>query len=107
MHNQSTKLLTVGGVALGGGSGVKIQSMTTTKTADVEKTVAQILALEKAGCEIVRVAIADYLRKTHGAEADPDLLYLTVGAAAALTISLSAVLPPPLSRTSTMTPSRP
>ena len=59
MHNQSTKLLTVGGVALGGGSGVKIQSMTTTKTADVEKTVAQILALEKAGCEIVRVAIAD------------------------------------------------
>lgn len=59
MHNQSTKLLTVGGVALGGGSGVKIQSMTTTKTAEVEKTVSQILALERAGCEIVRVAIAD------------------------------------------------
>ena len=59
MHNQSTKLLTVGGVALGGGTGVKIQSMTTTKTAEVEKTVSQILALERAGCEIVRVAIAD------------------------------------------------
>lgn len=59
MHNQSTKLLTVGGVALGGGSGVKIQSMTTTKTAEVDKTVSQILALERAGCEIVRVAIAD------------------------------------------------
>ena len=59
MHNQSTKLLKVGGVTLGGGSGVKIQSMTTTKTADVEKTVAQIRALEKAGCEIIRVAIAD------------------------------------------------
>ena len=59
MHNQKTKLLTVGGVALGGGSGVKIQSMTTTKTADVEKTVAQISALEKAGCEIIRVAVSD------------------------------------------------
>ena len=59
MHNQSTKLLTVGGVALGGGTGVKIQSMTTTKTAEVDKTVSQILALERAGCEIVRVAIAD------------------------------------------------
>ena len=59
MHNQSTKLLNVGGVSIGGGSGVKIQSMTTTKTADVEKTVAQISALERAGCEIIRVAIAD------------------------------------------------
>ena len=58
MHNQKTKLLSVGGVALGGGSGVKIQSMTTTKTADLEKTVSQIHALEKAGCEIVRVAIS-------------------------------------------------
>ncbi len=54
-----TKKVSVGGVALGGGERVKIQSMTTTKTADVEKTVAQILALEKAGCEIVRVAVAD------------------------------------------------
>ena len=59
MHNQKTKLLSVGGVALGGGSGVKIQSMTTTKTADVEKTAAQISALEKAGCEIIRVAVSD------------------------------------------------
>ena len=59
MHNQKTKLLSVGGVALGGGSGVKIQSMTTTKTSDVERTVAQITALEKAGCEIIRVAVAD------------------------------------------------
>ena len=59
IHNQTTKRLSVGGVALGGGARVKIQSMTTTKTADVEKTVAQILALEKAGCEIVRGAVAD------------------------------------------------
>ncbi len=54
-----TRGLFVGGVALGGGARVKIQSMTTTKTADVEKTVAQIAALEKAGCEIIRGAVAD------------------------------------------------
>ncbi|MBQ7913236.1 MAG: flavodoxin-dependent (E)-4-hydroxy-3-methylbut-2-enyl-diphosphate synthase [Clostridia bacterium] len=56
---RESKRISVGGVLLGGGERVKIQSMTTTKTADVERTVAQILALEKAGCEIVRVAISD------------------------------------------------
>ena len=56
---RESKKINVGGVWLGGGERVKIQSMTTTKTSDVEKTVAQILALEKAGCEIVRVAISD------------------------------------------------
>lgn len=54
-----TRGVDVGGVLLGGGSKVKIQSMTTTKTSDVESTLAQISALEKAGCEIVRVAVAD------------------------------------------------
>ncbi len=57
--NDKTKRLTIGGVMLGGGSGVKIQSMTTTKTSDIERTAAQIGALVEAGCEIVRVAIAD------------------------------------------------
>ena len=56
---KTTKKILVGNVAVGGGERVKIQSMTTTKTADVEKTVAQITALENAGCEIVRVAVAD------------------------------------------------
>ena len=56
---QTTKKVCVGNVALGGGEPIRIQSMTTTKTADVEKTVAQIVALEKAGCEIVRVAVSD------------------------------------------------
>ncbi len=56
---RESKKISVGGVRLGGGESVKIQSMTTTKTADVEKTVEQIRALERAGCEIVRVAIAD------------------------------------------------
>ncbi len=49
----------VGNVKIGGGERVKIQSMTTTKTADVESTLLQISALETAGCEIVRVAVAD------------------------------------------------
>ena len=56
---KTTKRVVIGSVPIGGGERVKIQSMTTTKTADVEKTLAQISALEHAGCEIVRVAIAD------------------------------------------------
>ncbi|MBR2442631.1 MAG: flavodoxin-dependent (E)-4-hydroxy-3-methylbut-2-enyl-diphosphate synthase [Clostridia bacterium] len=59
MKNKTTKTVSVGGVLLGGGERVKIQSMTTTKTADIEKTAAQISALEQAGCEIVRAAVAD------------------------------------------------
>ena len=49
MDVKKTKLLSVGGLQLGGGTKVKIQSMTTTKTSDVEKTVAQINGLKKAG----------------------------------------------------------
>ena len=56
---KKTKSVLVGGVQVGGGTSVKIQSMTTTKTSDVEKTVLQIHALENAGCEIVRVAVSD------------------------------------------------
>lgn len=59
MHNQTTKRVSVGGILLGGGERVKIQSMTTTKTSDIARTVEQITALENAGCDIVRVAIAD------------------------------------------------
>lgn len=59
MDAKKTRLVQVGGVKLGGGERVKIQSMTTTKTSDVEKTVAQIGALASAGCEIVRVAVSD------------------------------------------------
>ena len=54
-----TKRLLVGGVAVGGGAPVTIQSMCNTKTDDVAATVAQIHALEAVGCEIVRVAIPD------------------------------------------------
>ncbi len=54
-----TKQLHVGTVAVGGGAPVSIQSMCNTKTDDVAATVAQIHALEQAGCEIIRVAIPD------------------------------------------------
>lgn len=53
------KSVFVGGVQLGGGSRVKIQSMTTTKTSEVAHTLAQIQELEEAGCDIVRGAILD------------------------------------------------
>jgi len=56
---KKTKIIRVGDLTIGGGERVKIQSMTTSKTADVEKTVAQIQALQNAGCELVRVAVAD------------------------------------------------
>ena len=54
-----TKKICVGGVKIGGGESVRIQSMCTTKTCDVENTVNQISALESAGCDIIRVSILD------------------------------------------------
>ncbi|MDD4075287.1 MAG: flavodoxin-dependent (E)-4-hydroxy-3-methylbut-2-enyl-diphosphate synthase [Eubacteriales bacterium] len=52
-----TKQVRVGGVPLGGGAPVTIQSMTNTDTADADATAAQINALAEAGCEIVRVSV--------------------------------------------------
>jgi len=57
MTRKETKVINIGGRKIGGGNPVAIQSMTNTKTEDVESTVAQILALEKAGCEIIRCAV--------------------------------------------------
>ena len=54
-----TKQIMVGGVPVGGGAPVTIQSMCNTRTDDVEATAAQILRLEAAGCQIVRVAVPD------------------------------------------------
>ena len=54
-----TKQINVGGVLVGGGAPVSIQSMTNTRTDDVAATLAQIRALASAGCEIVRVAVPD------------------------------------------------
>src|SRR5205809_1804584 len=61
----SKRQISVGGVKIGGGAPVVVQSMTTTKTHDVEATTAQVAALASAGCEIVRVAVP----KTEDAEA--------------------------------------
>ena len=54
-----SKKIQVGCVTVGGGAPVAIQSMCNTNTADVAATVSQILALEQAGCEIIRVAVPD------------------------------------------------
>ena len=54
-----TNKINVGNVTIGGTNEVVIQSMTNTKTKDVKSTVEQILKLEKAGCQIVRVACLD------------------------------------------------
>lgn len=59
MDRNETRKIMVGNVQIGGQNRVVIQSMCNTKTKDVEKTVKQILELEKAGCEIIRVACLD------------------------------------------------
>ena len=57
MYRNQTKQVSVGNVKIGGGNPVAIQSMTNTKTEDVNGTVDQILRLEAAGCEIIRCAV--------------------------------------------------
>src|SRR6201981_3787646 len=69
----SKRQITVGGVKIGGGAPVVVQSMTLTKTHDVEATTAQIAALASAGCEIVRVAVP----KSEDAEALPKIVRLS------------------------------
>src|SRR5207249_8036152 len=61
----SKRQISVGGVRIGGGAPVVVQSMTLTMTHDVEATTAQIAALASAGCEVVRCAVP----KTEDAEA--------------------------------------
>ena len=56
-YRNKTKKVQIGNVCIGGGERIAIQSMTNTKTEDVEACVAQILKLEKAGCDIIRVAV--------------------------------------------------
>jgi (E)-4-hydroxy-3-methylbut-2-enyl-diphosphate synthase len=65
-----TRRVMVGGVPIGGGAPVTVQSMTNTKTSDAAATIAQIRRLEAVGCEIVRVAVPDLA----AAEALPAIL---------------------------------
>ena len=57
MYRDHTKEILIGNRTIGGGNPIAIQSMTNTKTEDVEATVAQILELEAAGCDIIRSTI--------------------------------------------------
>ena len=57
MIRNNTKVISIGNVKIGGEHPIAIQSMTNTKTEDVNGTVAQILALERVGCEIVRCTV--------------------------------------------------
>ena len=59
MNRNETKQIHVGGVALGGGAPVSVQSMCNTPTADADATLAQIRQLAAAGCDIIRVAVPD------------------------------------------------
>ena len=57
MQRRKTKKIYVKDITIGGDSPIVIQSMTNTKTSDAKATIAQIKALEKAGCELVRVSV--------------------------------------------------
>ena len=69
----SERQIRVGGVPIGGGAPVVVQSMTLTKTHDVDATMAQIGELVSAGCELVRVAVP----KSEDADALAKLVYLS------------------------------
>ncbi|MCK5695938.1 MAG: flavodoxin-dependent (E)-4-hydroxy-3-methylbut-2-enyl-diphosphate synthase [Desulfobacula sp.] len=58
-QRRQTRQISIGKVKIGSDAPVSVQSMTNTQTQDIEATVSQILALEKAGCEIIRVAVPD------------------------------------------------
>lgn len=57
MYRDNTRVVQIGNRKIGGGNPILIQSMTNTRTEDVEATVAQILELERAGCEIIRCTV--------------------------------------------------
>ena len=59
MYRDHTKVIKIGDRVIGGGNPILIQSMTNTKTSDIDATVAQILKLEKAGCDIIRSTVND------------------------------------------------
>ncbi len=59
MDRKNTRIITVGGIAIGGGNPIVIQSMLNTPSGDILAGVAQTSALKEAGCRIVRLAIPD------------------------------------------------
>jgi len=69
LPHDNTRPVAVGSVTVGGGAPVSVQSMTNTPTADAEATLAQIRALEEAGCEIIRLTVNTQEAVTGFAEA--------------------------------------
>lgn len=59
IKRRQTRRIYVGGVSIGDGAPVRVQSMTKTDTRNIKATIRQIKQLELAGCEIVRVAVPD------------------------------------------------
>lgn len=59
LPRKKTKLVNVGNLAVGSSSPISVQSMTKTQTSDIDATIKQIKELEKAGCQIIRVAVKD------------------------------------------------
>ena len=59
IRRRKTRKIRIGGVPIGGGAPIVVQSMTKTDTRDRESTIAQIRRLQRVGCEIVRVAVPD------------------------------------------------
>ncbi|THB79428.1 MAG: flavodoxin-dependent (E)-4-hydroxy-3-methylbut-2-enyl-diphosphate synthase [Desulfobulbaceae bacterium] len=59
IQRRKTKQIMIGTVPVGGDAPISVQSMTNTDTADTEATIAQIIGLQEAGCEIIRVAVPD------------------------------------------------
>ena len=60
MVRKQTKVVKVGNLLIGGNNPIIIQSMTNTKTKDVDATVAQINKLTQAGCQLIRVSVLDF-----------------------------------------------
>ena len=61
VERRKTRQVKIGDVPVGGGAPIVVQSMTKTHTKDIKATVDQIKRLEKAGCEVVRLAVPDRL----------------------------------------------
>ena len=59
LNMKITKKVSIGNISIGGGERVKVQSMCTCKTSSTEQVIKQILSLEKAGCDIIRVSVLD------------------------------------------------
>lgn len=57
IHRRKTREITVGAVKVGGNNPIRVQTMTTPKTVDVEKVVAQVKEMQAAGCDIVRITV--------------------------------------------------